>query len=125
VDEACSVLLKPTSFGEDAAGYRRLLDDLEAPADLLVVLEATGHCCRNLCGFLVEREFRVAQVNPLRTRRFAEEDLVRAKTDRVDALGIARFGAQKRPGPTVWDTSLPTSNSLEPILLLAYRQESA
>jgi transposase len=35
-----------------------------------------------------------------------QEDLVRAKTDRVDALGIARFGAQKRPAATTWDSSL-------------------
>jgi transposase len=33
----------------------------------------------------------------LRTRRFAEEELQRTKTDAIDALGIARFAAQKRP----------------------------
>ncbi|MBC7837387.1 MAG: hypothetical protein H7Y39_01900 [Nitrospiraceae bacterium] len=38
-------------------------------------------------------------------RRFAEEDLMRAKTDNVDAPGIARFAAQKRPVRTVWDSS--------------------
>jgi transposase len=39
----------------------------------------------------------------LRTRRFAGEDLARTKTDSIDALGIARFGAQKRPAVTrVW-----------------------
>jgi transposase len=36
-------------------------------------------------------------LNPLRTRRFAEEELQRTKTDAIDALGIARFAAQKRP----------------------------
>lgn len=36
----------------------------------------------------------------LRTRRFAEEDLARARTDAIDAVGIARFAAQKRPAPT-------------------------
>jgi transposase len=42
----------------------------------------------------------VALLNPLRTRRFAEEELERTKTDSVDALGIAGFTAQKRPVPT-------------------------
>jgi transposase len=42
----------------------------------------------------------VALLNPLRTRRFAAEDLERTKTDAIDALGIARFAAQKRPAPT-------------------------
>jgi len=36
---------------------------------------------------------------PPRTRRFAQEDLARAKTDSIDALGIARFAAQRRPLP--------------------------
>ena len=36
-------------------------------------------------------------MNPLRTARFAEEDLRRTKTDAIDALGIARFAQQKRP----------------------------
>jgi transposase len=43
------------------------------------------------------RGFGVALLNPLRTRRFAEEDLERTKTDSIDALGIARFACQKRP----------------------------
>jgi len=41
--------------------------------------------------------YAVAVLNPLRTRRFAEEELQRTKTDAIDALGIARFAAQKRP----------------------------
>jgi len=65
--------------------------------DILVAMEATGHYGRNLMAALHRRGFRVALVNALRTRRFAEEDLARAKTDSIDALGIARFAAQKRP----------------------------
>jgi hypothetical protein len=42
----------------------------------------------------------MAVLNPLRTRRFAEEELERTKTDSVNALGIARFAAQKSPTPT-------------------------
>jgi transposase len=49
---------------------------------------------------LVAAGFPVALLNPLRTRRFAEEDLQRTKTDAIDALGLARFAAQKRPPPT-------------------------
>ncbi len=70
---------------------------LGSAADILVVMEATGHYWRNVFASLCARGFRCALVNPLRTRRFAEEDLRRAKTDAIDALGIARFGAQKRP----------------------------
>jgi transposase len=63
-------------------------------------MEATGHYWRNLFAFLVGHGFKVSLLNPLRTRRFAEEELERTKTDSVDALGIARFAAQKHPAPT-------------------------
>ncbi len=106
VDEAGAVLLRPTPLTADWAGHERLFSLLGSAGDILVAMEATGHYSRNLFGALAERGFPVALINPLRTRRFAEEDLVRAKTDSVDALGIARFAAQKRPTPTYVDASL-------------------
>jgi transposase len=100
VGEAGEVLQKPVSFGEEAAGYRRLPALLGEPADCLVVIEATGHYWKNLVAWLVGEDFAIALLNPIRTRRFAEEELQRIKTDQVDAVGIARFAARKRPAPT-------------------------
>ena len=100
VDEAGAVLTKPTPFTEDAEGYARLLDRLGAAPDLLVVMEATGHYWKNLFATLAAQGLAVALINPLRTHRFAGEDLARTKTDAIDALGLARFGAQKRPPAT-------------------------
>jgi transposase len=100
VDQSGAVLHKSTAFGEDAAGYRRIRELLGDPGDVLVAMEATGIYWRNLFAFLVAEGFSVALVNPLRTNRFAEEELARTKTDAIDALGIARFAAQKRPTPT-------------------------
>ncbi len=48
VDEASQVVVRPTAFGEDAAGYARLRQLLGSPQDLLVAMEATGHCWQNL-----------------------------------------------------------------------------
>lgn len=100
VDATGTVGLQPTAFTEDAPGYARLLDLLGLPADTLVALEATGHYWKNLVAMLLAQGFAVALLNPLRTRRFAGEDLQRTQTDAIDALGIARFAAQKRPAPT-------------------------
>jgi transposase len=97
VDEASSTVVKPTSFGEDAGGYEKLLGLLGAPGEVLVAMEATGHYWQNLFAALAAAGYGVALLNPLRTRRFAGEDLERTKTDAIDALGIARFAAQKRP----------------------------
>lgn len=100
VDESLQVRLKPSSFGEDASGYQKLRKLLAEPSDCLIAMEATGHYGKNLLVTLLGWGFPVAVLNPLRTRRFAQEDLQRAKTDPVDALGIARFAALKRPPQT-------------------------
>lgn len=97
VDAAQAVVLKPTSFTEDAGGYHHLLTLLGPATDTLVAMEATGHYWKNVFAVLVTHGFAVALLNPLRTRRFAAEELQRTKTDAIDALGIARFAAQKRP----------------------------
>lgn len=100
VDEAGKTVLKPTAFKEDSEGYKSLVQALGEPKDVLVAMEATGHYWKNLFAHLASGGFQVALLNPLRTRRFAEVDLERAKTDALDALTIARFAAQKRPAAT-------------------------
>jgi transposase len=94
------IATKATSFSEDGTGYEKLFAVLADPADLLVAMEATGHYWKNLFAILAVRGYAIALLNPLRTHRFAEEDLQRTKTDAIDALGIARFAHQKRPPAT-------------------------
>jgi transposase len=119
VDETGAILLKATPITEDTPGYRQLLELLGAAEDCLVAMEATGHYWRNLYAALVTAGFEVALLNPLRTRCFAEEELQRTKTDAIDAVGIARFAAQKRP--TV--TQLPESALLELRELVRLKQQ--
>ena len=95
-----AVELKATPFSEDAAGYQKALALLGSPGEVLVAMEATGHYWKNLFAVLAAAGHSVALLNPLRTHRFAGEDLERTKTDAIDALGIARFAAQKRPAAT-------------------------
>lgn len=98
VDAEQEVLLKPRSFEEDSLGYAKVLEAL-GNTDVLVCMEATGHYWKNLFVTLTSHGFKVAVVNPLRSHRFMGEDLGRTKTDAIDALGLARFAAQKRPAP--------------------------
>jgi transposase len=100
VGEDGGVLVKATSFTENLDGYQALFELIGKPDDTLVVMEATGHYWMNLGGALVGSGFGVALINPLRTHRFAEENLARAKTDAIDAVSLARFGAQKKPAAT-------------------------
>jgi len=117
VDETEAVRLKPTPFSEDAEGYQQLLSLLNPATDTLVAMEATGHYWKTLFAVLVAHGFAVALLNPLRTRRFAGEDLRRTQTDALDALGIARFAAQKRPPAT----RLPDQATEELRELVRYR----
>ena len=98
VDAAGEVIQKSTSFGEDARGYGKLFELLGPATEMaLVAMEATGHYWKNLFAALASNGYQVALLNPLRTNRFAAEDMRRTKTDAIDAMGIARFAAQKRP----------------------------
>jgi transposase len=99
VDERTEVVVTPTGFGEDAAGYASLLAQLGEPGDMLIAMEATGHYWKNLFAVLTGRGFAVALLNPLSTRRFAQAGLERTKTDAIDALSIAKLAALKRPVP--------------------------
>jgi transposase len=100
VDDTGATIMKPTTFAENAGGYERVQSVLGDPKDVLVAMEATGHYWQNLFAVLAGHGYSIALLNPLRTSRFAGEDLVRTKTDALDALGIARFAQQKRPAPT-------------------------
>jgi transposase len=109
VNGESAVLVKPTAVTEDQAGYAKLKEALGSPDDMLIVMEATGHYWQNLFFWLSDHGFSIALINPLRTRRFAEEELIRAKTDSVDAVQLARFAAEKKPVPT----RLPDELTLE------------
>lgn len=100
VGEAGETLIKPTSFAENAAGYETLFKLLGAVASSMVVMEATGHYWQNLFARLVANGFSVAVLNPFSSNHFAKSRLTRAKTDRVDALGLAHFAFQSRPPAT-------------------------
>ncbi len=118
VDDKGEVLLKSTAFGEDADGYSKLLGLLGQPADTLVALEATGHYWKNLVATLLAQGFQVALLNPIRTRHFAGQDLQRAKTDAIDAVGIARFASQKK----LTATRLPDTATEELRELVRHRE---
>jgi transposase len=87
------------TVNNDTAGYRQLLKQLPATGSCLVVIEATGGYQSRVVGVLVAAGHQVAVVNPRQVRDFARGLGILAKTDRLDARVIARFGAQTDPRP--------------------------
>jgi transposase len=81
----------------DPGGIAQLVRRLTALRPTQVVLEATGGLERAVLGALLGHGLVVSQVNPRQTRDFARSLGQLAKTDRVDALLLARFAAAIRP----------------------------
>src|SRR5215510_5788849 len=84
-------------WANDEPGQQSLSRWLREQEAELVVLEASGGIEAALVSELVEQGLPVAVVNPTRVRAFARAEGQLAKTDRIDAGVIARFGAAMKP----------------------------
>lgn len=104
IDVAKATLEMALSNGEcftvanDDAGIALAMARLQAAAPVLVVLEATGGYERQAWVTLWEAGLPVALVNPRDTYHYAQANRQLAKTDRLDARGLMRFGIQVQPG---------------------------
>ena len=95
-------------FANSKAGHKALIKWLLADLPERVVFEPTGAYHRKLERSLAEAGIACAKVNPRQARRFAQATGTLAKTDRVDAMMLARFGAVLEPAITA-----PKSQTLE------------
>jgi len=98
------VYLHPTgeriAVANDAGGWRHLRRRLNDLTVELVVMEATSKYHRAIHRQLDGAGIRVAVVNPLRARLFAEACGALAKTDAIDARMLALMGVQLDPAVT-------------------------
>ena len=84
-------------FDNSKKGRNLLLKKLPEPGSCFITIEATGNFERRLVAELVEAGHLVAVVNPRQVRDFAKALGILAKTDRIDAHVIARFGEIAKP----------------------------
>jgi transposase len=103
----------------DEAGLTTVVERLVAAGPTLVIVEATGGLELALAAALVAAEVPVQVVNPRQARDFAKATGQLAKTDRLDALVLARFGAALRPEPR----PLPDAALQEVRALVARRRQ--
>jgi transposase len=84
---------EPATFANTQQGWNqchRFLKKRQAQA-AQVCMEATGIYYEELAHFLHQKGYRVSVVNPLQIKAYAQSQLRRTKTDRVDAAIIADF----------------------------------
>lgn len=97
LDTSLPDMATASSFANTDEGIATLLDRLSASPPKLVVLEATGGLERALVAALLAAQLPVAVVNPRQVRDFAKASGRLAKTDRIDAQVLARFGQAIAP----------------------------
>ena len=84
---------KHYQYPNDDLGQKDLIKWIKKQNAVLVVFEATGAYHRSLEATLAKHKHPFAKVNPRQARRFAEATGRLAKTDRVDAVMLAKMGS--------------------------------
>ena len=100
------------------AGFKALDTWLakEGAAALQVCMEATGSYWEAVAEHLAARpETTVSVINPAQIKAFGASQMVRTKTDKVDAKLIAQFCAERTPEP--WQAPTPAEKTLRALVL--------
>ncbi len=99
-----------------AEGFETLMVWLEKQGIQKVhaCLEATGNYGEDLAIYLHEAGHIVSIVNPARIKGFGQSELIRTKTDKIDAALIGRFCLAMKPGP--WIPPTPAIRSLRALV---------
>lgn len=101
-----------------AAGFDELAKwlDKQGAQQVHVCMEATGTYWEAVAEHLSDQaQVTVSVINPAQIKAFGQSQVVRTKTDQVDALLIARFCAERRPGP--WQAPSHSERTLRALVL--------
>jgi transposase len=104
------------SVPNSAAGFKQLQNWLHnrKVERVHACLEATGGWSEDLALVLHEAGHVVSLVNPMRVKAFAKSEMLRTKTDRVDAALIARFC--RVHVPESWTPPAPEIRALQGLI---------
>ncbi|HSH79764.1 MAG TPA: IS110 family transposase [Herpetosiphonaceae bacterium] len=98
-------LPRAVSFSQTPAGFAAFQQQLHAsgvaPAQTLIVLEATGSYWVALAVALHAAGYAVAVLNPAQLHSYAQSLPRRGKTDALDTQVFVRFAAERQPAPWI------------------------
>lgn len=111
-----NAVVELAEFDNTQAGFNKLQRFLKKRQTVPVhaCLEATGRYWERLAEFLVEHGHEVSVVNPARIKKYAESQLQRNKTDRLDAEIIADFCQSQHP--PCWSPPSPAQRELQTLV---------
>ncbi len=97
------------AYAMDSNGFEELLKMVrsrcEDVSEVLIAMESTGCYHINLFSFLTSQGIRTMVVNPLLIANFAKLSLRKTKTDKKDAMTIARFLLDHHEEISQWSIS--------------------
>lgn len=103
----------------DVSGIELLVNRLQQIHPQLIVIESTGGLERPVLTAMNRVDLPFALINPRRVREFARAIGILAKTDRLDARLLARFGRDGKPARTI----LPNQEEQQLSALMARRKQ--
>jgi len=116
-------------FSNDPAGVSQLIDFLAQWTDTFAVLEATGGFELPALRALVHAGHAVSRVNPRQSRSFARASGQLAKTDALDATGLAHMAhcmhgrLPRYVEPQAWQCTLAAYVSRRAQIVIAVQQQ--
>lgn len=103
-------------FSNQPEGFKQVQNWLrqQQVQHLHVCLEATGRYGEAVAHFLFTQGYQVSVVNPARIKKYADSQLRRNKTDKLDASLIAHFCHTQQPA--LWTPPDPTWQELRALV---------
>lgn len=95
--EGTGEVIAQRSYPNTGKGHRQLIRQTTCYDHAHVVMEATGNYHRRLSKALLEADLLQSIVNPLQVKRFGQMKLRRHKTDKSDAVLLAKYGREQKP----------------------------
>ena len=85
-------LCKPFFFANDKDGFKTLFNELSkySKEELLIGMEDTGHYGFNLMIVLLDKDYKLAMINPLTIKNLRKASLNSSKNDKLDAILITK-----------------------------------
>lgn len=108
---------KSKAVENNLKGFKILTEWLEkhGATTAHVCMEATGVYWETVAEYLAAKGMKVSVVNPAQIKAFGQSQLVRTKTDTVDARLIAGFCAERNPES--WQAPTPSEQALRAMVL--------
>jgi transposase len=97
VGEGKKLLQKPFDVSHSKTGLAELAKFVKEFQDAHVVMEHTGVYYQVVAETLAKANIRVSVVNPVLINQFGNNTLRKVKTDKKDAVKIARYGILREP----------------------------